>query len=265
MRPGAYPTPAQVSVFMGDIWLDDAFRIEVRYQNPQVPLYGYAESEFTAVAQGKRIVQGSLIINFRYPEYLRTAMENIGETKAQNDRAVDFMNRLRTASVADRIGMLEEARMQGVGADIKPIFVEEFAKKMGVANPHWADGPHGETRLGTTLPSTMRIDVNRPLTLKIYFDTPEDAQYHWEIEDVHLVGQAMTISNQAQGGDASASGMPLYEMYSFFAKRVTTVMRSQINWGDERGGSLPDGTPVHDFNVIDASGMFTPEDLRKVR
>lgn len=260
MRPGAYPTPAQVSVFVGDVWIDDAFRLEVRYQNPQIPLYGYSEAEFSEVAQGKRIVQGSLIINYRYPEYLRTAIESIGYKRMERSKAIEMINDLRTSSVEDRIAALEEARALGRGKEMKPIFVNEFAQRRGKIQPEFARDKAGQDRLATHIPSAMRMSASEEVTLKIFFDTPEAAQYHWEVEGVHLVGSAMTISNQAQGGDASASGMPLYEVYTFFARRINTVMRQDI---PELVG--PFSSSDDDVSIVGPFGITTPEERRKVR
>ena len=97
------------------------------------------------------------------------------------------------------------------------------------------------------------MSVSKELTLKIFFDIPEASDYHWEVEGVHLVGQAMTISNQAQGGDASASGMPLYEIYSFFGKRITTVL--PVHRGQSAFSENDDG------GVIDTTGYLSPEEL----
>jgi len=69
-----YPTPAQTTVFIGDQYLDDAYSINFEIQQPRVPLYGYNQSYFSLMADGKILITGTLIINFRYPGYLQTAI-----------------------------------------------------------------------------------------------------------------------------------------------------------------------------------------------
>jgi hypothetical protein len=66
---------SQASIFIGDIWLDDL--CEYRYQTnySAAPIYGYGSQLYDHVAEGKLIVQGSLTINFREPNYLWAILE----------------------------------------------------------------------------------------------------------------------------------------------------------------------------------------------
>lgn len=220
MKLGNYPTPAQVSVFLGEVWLDDAYRLEVRDNNQLIPLYGYAESEFSAVAQGKRIVNGSLIINYRYPEYLRAAIDGHGRKKVGMDRTVALAHALRNASVEERIAILEQARMNGVGREMRDVFVDKYVSVSEAFGNVPGLNNYGEN-LPTVLPSSMRTDPNEDLELRIWFDTPNKSRYYTIIEGVRLVGKAMTIRNAANsGGDASSSGQNLFELYTFFARRI---------------------------------------------
>ena len=235
MRAGNYPTPAQVSVFMGDIWLDDAYRIEYRDQNPLIPIYGYAESEFTAVAQGKRIVQGSLIINYRYPEYLRAAIDGMGKKRVVMDSSVALAHALENTSISERIAALEQARMVGVGKELGKVYVDKYTpspyfhdREEGYASGSTARYLAENTRVN--IPSTTAIDPSdEEIELRIWFDTPQRAPYYTVIEGVRLVGRAVAISNSAHGaGDSSSSGQNLFELYTFFARRITS--RRVQNW-----------------------------------
>lgn len=224
MGRGNYPTPAQVSVFVGDVWVDDAYRIEFRDQNQLIPLYGYADKEFTAVAQGKRLVQGSLIINFRYPEYLRAAIEGHGSKRVEMDKAIALAHQLRNAPIEERIALLEEARMRGVGKEIGKVYVNQYVPEAELADigdltPAEFEA-FGEENYNSVVPSTMALSPDEEINFKIYFDTPEYSRYYTMIRGVRLVGRAMTVSNAVGGGDAGGSGMPLYEIYSFFARKV---------------------------------------------
>jgi len=220
MREGNYPTPAQVSVFVGDVWVDDAYRVEVRDQNQLIPLYGYADKEFTAVAQGKRIVQGSLIINYRYPEYLLAAIEGNGHKRVEMESAVALAHALANADITERIAILEHARQIGIGKEMREVFSTQYLSRI----PYFADEHmrafESENPSLTSIASTMQLDPTKEINLRIWFDMPERSRYYTSIEGVRLVGRAMTISNAASGGDASGSGQPLYEIYTFFAKRI---------------------------------------------
>lgn len=263
MKPGNYPTPAQVSIFLKEIWLDDAYRVEVRDENRQIPLYGYSESEFTAVAQGKRLVNGSLIINYRYPEYLRAAIDNHGKKRVEMDRTVALAHVLREASIEDRISILELARQQGVGKEMGEVFADKYFPEVEVIDPNMteeqkdrlAEAYYNKNPSVSHLPSSMRVDPDEEISIKVMFDTPNRAKYYTIIEGVHLVGRAMTIRNSAQGGgDASSSGQNLYELYTFFARRISN--RRLHRW--EPDPTLP-GYGVTDQEEILGGLIATPE------
>jgi len=106
----------------------------------------------------------------------------------------------------------------------------------------------------TSLASSMRVSPDEGLTLKIMFDTPSRARYYTVIQGVRLVGRAMTIRNSAQGGgDASSSGQNLFELYTFFAKRV--VNKRLHRW--EPDPTLP-GYGSTDLSEFIGSTTATP-------
>lgn len=68
---------AQITVWFGDIMLDDINTIQwIRTQSKR-PIYGYASQHFDAVARGTVMIQGSFTINFRQSGYLTAVTSNI--------------------------------------------------------------------------------------------------------------------------------------------------------------------------------------------
>ena len=68
---------SQITVWFGDILMDDINSIQwARTQNKR-PIYGYASQEFDTVANGTVLVQGNFTINFRQVGYLTAIMEEI--------------------------------------------------------------------------------------------------------------------------------------------------------------------------------------------
>jgi hypothetical protein len=61
---------AQVSVYIGDIWVDEVTSLSFEVTQNRQPIYGYASTLFDAVAQGNVLVQGSFSINFKEAGYL---------------------------------------------------------------------------------------------------------------------------------------------------------------------------------------------------
>lgn len=68
---------SQITVWFGDILVDDINSIQwTRTQNKK-PIYGYASQLFDAVAKGTVLIQGDFTINFRQQGYLSVIMNEI--------------------------------------------------------------------------------------------------------------------------------------------------------------------------------------------
>jgi len=73
----SYYSGAQISIWFGDIWIDDAVSIGWQYNQEKRPIYGYASQYFDSVAKGQIIIQGQLAINFREKGYLSAVISDI--------------------------------------------------------------------------------------------------------------------------------------------------------------------------------------------
>jgi hypothetical protein len=71
-----YFSNADVKIYIGDIWIDDATAISLQLQEEVMPIYGYNSFTFDTVARGKRLVQGGITINFTTGGYLHQIIEN---------------------------------------------------------------------------------------------------------------------------------------------------------------------------------------------
>jgi hypothetical protein len=212
MRLGDYPTPAQIVVQLGDVWLDDALRIELHDQNPKIPVYGYNEVRPGAFVQGRAFVSGSIAINYRFPGYLDSAAGMVsdaveeGKIKYRLDEMVQWVSKIRNATVAERINMLEGARQVGN--------LDQMGKALEIAL-------RGKPT-NTSIPTIINRDASQGFTIRIYFDTPDSAIYYRAIEGVRFTGKQMVANNSAgAGGDMSSSGRPLLEVYTFLGTQVT--------------------------------------------
>ncbi len=219
MKLGSYPTPAQVYLYAGGIWIDDAFRVEYRKVNEKVPLFGFDETEFSGVAKGHTLVTGNLIINHRYPGYLWTIIkEHLNQrVEVQDNPYVRLAHSLTGASADQRIEIIEQARqlnkLQEVQSVLKAITSgDAYGKISAIHDP---------------VDTVFRDENGKhiPFSIKIYFDKPDFGVYHREIVDIHFTGVSQAISAAAGGGDSSASGRPLFEVYSFFARNVKDVIK----------------------------------------
>jgi hypothetical protein len=71
-----YFSSADVKLYFGDIWVDDAVSIAFSLSEEVMPIYGYNSYTFDTVARGRRLVQGQFAINFTSAGYLHQVVEN---------------------------------------------------------------------------------------------------------------------------------------------------------------------------------------------
>jgi hypothetical protein len=73
----SYYSGSQISIWFGDIWVDDIKYIRWQYNQEKRPIYGYASQHFDGVAKGQVILQGEFGINFRQQGYISYVMEQL--------------------------------------------------------------------------------------------------------------------------------------------------------------------------------------------
>lgn len=216
MIPGNYPTPSNVKLYIGDVYLDDAYRVDWQAQNPKTPLYSWADNKYRAVAQGREIVSGRLIINYRFPGYLIAALEGQtgGEPIYYNDiknavaRNVETM---ATATTEDRIEALMSAHTKN--DDGQDLDILQAALK-SINSPNLSTASKNKK-------TAYQAGAQIPFDIKIIYGDVEGYHLSKTLRDCHITGESQTISGAATGGgDMSSSGSPIYEVYSFFCRSV---------------------------------------------
>lgn len=75
----SYYSGSQITVWFGDILIDDISSIQWSRSQGKKPIYGYASQQFDAVANGTVIIQGNFTINFRQSGYLSMVMSEISK------------------------------------------------------------------------------------------------------------------------------------------------------------------------------------------
>ncbi|WP_067924197.1 hypothetical protein [Alicyclobacillus shizuokensis] len=71
-----YFSYADVNIYFGDIWVDEATSFSFVLQEEVLPIYGYHSYTFDTIARGRRIVSGTFSINFKQTGYLQAILEN---------------------------------------------------------------------------------------------------------------------------------------------------------------------------------------------
>lgn len=234
MRLDEYPTPAQTSVFIGDQWVDDAARVQFEIQNPRIPLYGYNRPEFSVVADGKILVTGNLVINYRMPGYLLQAIRNAADSGAV--RNMDVALRVHQGAGGDvprlnrpqlyellkelqkdtdgtkRLTRLARGMRDGSFREVSALMRQVMGGRFSDVGERWyarrsnpALGPSSEIAFDIQIAygdsyGPMRVDV---------------------LEECYVTGMGKAMSASAGGGGFSASGMPIFEIYPFIARSVS--------------------------------------------
>lgn len=65
-----YLSGANVSLYIGDVWVDEVTTLSYGYQQSRTPIYGYASTLFDDVSEGHILVTGQFTINFKEAGYL---------------------------------------------------------------------------------------------------------------------------------------------------------------------------------------------------
>ena len=65
-----YFSGAQVSLYIGDVWVDEITTLSYGYQQDRRPIYGYASTLYDDLSEGQILVQGQFTINFKEAGYL---------------------------------------------------------------------------------------------------------------------------------------------------------------------------------------------------
>jgi hypothetical protein len=77
MQQFPYYSGSQISIWFGDIWIDDVKSITWTYNQSKGRLFGYASQQFDSVAEGLVDIQGGFTINFRDRGYITYVLQNI--------------------------------------------------------------------------------------------------------------------------------------------------------------------------------------------
>jgi hypothetical protein len=228
-----YKTPAQTTVFIDEIWVDDAYYVSYELQNPRSPIFGYNQSHFGVVGDGHIIVTGQIIINFRYPGYLFAAIRdaqrrrmnldspplvNVGAGIRANEPVMnrqqlrDLLNKIKDAGSTQRIKMLADSWQTST-----------FGQTSALMNAT-VTGRHGMT---ITAEKEMHLNPamipagHGGFDIQLFYGHSRGQAVIETIESCFITGQGKTISASASGaGGPSASGTVIYEVYPFLAKKI---------------------------------------------
>jgi len=236
MRDGSYPTPAQTSIFVDDIWIDDAYQVNYEEENARIPIYGYNRSDFGMVADGKVIITGNIVINFRYPDYLGRAIRNALRFRSNQKERAQRNQNLQDPYAPSPLAKprLDRAQMRRLLQDIRTASPTDRIKKMGEALAKGTFGQvaglsrslfgqsESERIIGSLLDDANPVRMSSReggFNIQLVYGHASGRSVVEKIEECYITGRSKVLT-AAAGSGGNSSGNVVYEVYPFIAKRV---------------------------------------------
>lgn len=97
-----YFSGAQVSLYIGDVWVDEVTTLSYQVMQNRRPIYGYASTLFDDVSEGQVLVQGQFTINFKEAGYLWLILDRYQRQFAGKDSLTEFDGPFKNSGTADR-------------------------------------------------------------------------------------------------------------------------------------------------------------------
>lgn len=233
-----YYGACQVSVYIGDIWIDEIVALGYSFSHAKTPLFGYASTLWDTVATGQKMVSGQFAINFKETAYLQLVLNHINKRGQGKAISVDggkhnTVNRDAIESYIRKLliqnntsldpqsagGLLQQNNQYATEMQVIESLYGFLDQKIGTAdfeqmaealeNQLWKGGnPPAESRI--TPPSNL---VNGFDIYLVYGDYQNPLANHTtkKIINVHLTGQSQSIVYD---------GQPVLEIYPFIARNI---------------------------------------------
>lgn len=220
--PATYFSGCDVSIYFGDIWIDEINSLEFRLTEKKAPIYGYNSYTWDAIALGSRMVSGSFVLNFREAGYLNNVLKKYSESRESAKVYLNHLNDRRPSSEEFRSTILEGKSLEELSQNFDKLSPEDqkqaaeimqqlaWGGRSQIGNEaslykeasYFKEPSGGE---GFNIVVTYGAGSNIPL---INSSSGVQTTFH-KIVGVHLVGVTQHIS---------PDGAPVFEEYAFMAK-----------------------------------------------
>lgn len=250
--PKPYVSPSQASLWIGDSWIDDACSIEYGQMSGKELYYGYADSHFRAVGQGRVVVTGSLTIHYRFTGYLTKMIyaaqlmgvftkSDVEDSIAWRNFALGIVESIKKGvespeNAGAALIRAAEVHRSGLGTsydEISSHFKDAF----------WHDNTPAQKAADKAVPPLTKDELN-----SVYYACPTDPSLHEHfqqvdifcnfgpddgtmdpervevLEDVHFTSNGKRIDNS----NPEFGGMSIRERYEFVASRVRPLQEGAM-------------------------------------
>lgn len=235
-----YFSGAQVQLYFGDTFIEEAVALEYSLMENVAPIYGFASHTFDRVARGTRLIQGSFTINFTETGYLQTVLDRLS-------------NKMNTAT-GSATGVEKDIVLQNkwdngsiVGMTIEQLMAMEDKEYEQVANLYenaiWGDEKNSRSQdfehrkedtyfypKNTEMPGTSYYQEMRDYGFNILVDFGRNIDLARVVcmdalggADKNRVRTKQTIMNvqlTSVSKQMGADNQPVTETYGFIAKDI---------------------------------------------
>jgi hypothetical protein len=236
-----YFSGSQLSIYIGDILVDEVVRLGYNFQHDKIPIFGYASDEADTIAWGKKIVQGEFAINYKEEAYLQIILASwlkrqgaavkvveggqhgeFARENIENILRTDYLGNPSDNEAYKALRILESLYgFQDISQDSPSIGEQSPANTFEQVAEHlenhlWRGG-EANLRGGDvtsydqlTVPTHHKTPFNIHLVFGDY-GNPYANHTSKRIRGVHLTGQAQTLI---------LNGQPVFEVYPFIATGI---------------------------------------------
>ncbi len=199
---------ANVTVAIEDFYILEAAGISYEVTDSKRPIYGYSSRLFDAVAQGRVLVQGTLLINYVHQDYLYTAITEGLE-----------VDPLSVEEPVSENFAFDEQELEDLARQLDP---ETYAGVVEALQKKWQTTSIATTRLSPTLNPN---DIAGGLDIRISFgEQTEGNPFGFTgtlLRAVHFVGRGQVIRIDEE---------TLVEAYPFFAREIYSTKSSPVSY-----------------------------------
>lgn len=248
-----YPSPSVVTYYINGLFIDDVFRVDFERKVTHQPIWGFDSQTYDFVARGKEVVSGNIIVNFRYPGYLKAAIQHSKSAikdvnVSMQDQNRSYIQTLDPLSLSERMKSLSykmgpvkvdtvptqnldgswnlhggpsinlrnvPGQKGGAGATMIGVLKEELMKKYGSM-------PQEESQESAIYSSVLDEEKITPFDLVVRYGMQGISSGFVRVfKECVIIGEGQTVSaNAGVGGDLSSSAQPILEIYPFFCRTI---------------------------------------------
>lgn len=218
-----YPTASTVTCYIDGVLMDQVYQIQYKETINRAPIYGYNDTYFSNIAEGRRLISGVLVVNFISPLYIEAIgnqkqlfIENLLDKKSNNLSNQELPTYSdKEARIGYLASLINDKNLSK--QEIKDKLKESVLNKKNILNNSSQENPLLELYRQKSPMRTLQGNMNRFI----------DIYYGQFTEGIRFTNVIFTdVSQTISQAGAEGSSDPLYEIYSFIAREKQIISRT---------------------------------------